>query len=373
MSASHAIPLPAAGGDARRANNFDALRFVMATVVVFSHSFPLAGYLTDKPLHRHGQDGSLGDMAVGGFFVLSGFLIGQSWDRRRGFWAFIRKRVLRVYPGFVAAAAVCAFAVPALLGLDVGWPAVGRFLAGVPRLWDPSDPAAFAANPHPHATNGSLWTIPYEFRCYLLVAALGAAGLLASSRFLVVAFLVLVALATVGRAWETPHPFNHVTLDPHQLFRLTAYFLVGALAHRGRHQLPWTNRGAIVAAAAMLAAVLIRPTWNLLMPLAVGYLSFWFAFHPRVRLHGFARRGDFTYGMYLYAFPIQQFCVYLIGGPMSPLALFAIAWPLSVVAGVLSWHLVERPFLPAARRRAGRSWRRPRCWPPCWSARRGTC
>jgi peptidoglycan/LPS O-acetylase OafA/YrhL len=322
----------------------------MATVVVFSHSFPLAGYMTDKPLHRHGQDGSLGDMAVGGFFVLSGFLIGQSWDRRRGFWRFVGRRVRRIVPGYVAAAAVTAFAVPAALGLDVGWASVWRFLGSVPRLWDPSDPAAFAANPYPNATNGSLWTIPYEFRCYLLVAALGAVGLLASARFLVGAFVALVALAAVARGWETPYPFNHLTLAPHQLFRLTAYFLVGALAYRWRGRVPFSNRGAVLAAAAMLAAVLVRPAWNLLMPLAVGYLTFWLAFHPRVRLHGFARRGDFSYGIYLYAFPIQQFCVHLAGGPMSPLALFAIAWPLSVAAGALSWYLIERPFLPAGRR-----------------------
>jgi peptidoglycan/LPS O-acetylase OafA/YrhL len=113
-----------------------------------------------------------------------------------------------------------------------------------------------------------------------------------------------------------------------------------------RDTIKFDGRLAAVAAAALLATLLVRRGPVYVWPLAVPYLTFWFAFHPRIKLWQTTQRlgGDFSYGTYLYAFPIQQLLVmWFMAG--HPVLLFALATPLTLVAAALSWRLVERPFL----------------------------
>src|SRR4051812_31976141 len=96
-----------------KSNNFDAMRFSMAMVVIFSHSFTLLSGLDhdDEPLRRlNGGRLSLGELAVNVFFIISGFLITMSWERSRPF-AYLKKRVLRIVPGFWVACLVGIFLV----------------------------------------------------------------------------------------------------------------------------------------------------------------------------------------------------------------------------------------------------------------------
>jgi peptidoglycan/LPS O-acetylase OafA/YrhL len=90
-----------------------------------------------------------------------------------------------------------------------------------------------------------------------------------------------------------------------------------------------------------------------LFPVCGTCIVLWLAFHPSLKFHGFSKHGDFSYGMYLYAFPIQQLLVMSCSGSMNPYALFALAWPLSIVAGMFSWYFVERPFLRRTRSEKG--------------------
>ena len=97
------------------ANNFDALRFLFASLVVFSHSFPLAeGNELREPLWRMTEQTTLGGISVHCFFIISGFLIAASWDRRKDVGQFLKRRVLRIYPGFIIANAVGVFLVAAV-------------------------------------------------------------------------------------------------------------------------------------------------------------------------------------------------------------------------------------------------------------------
>jgi peptidoglycan/LPS O-acetylase OafA/YrhL len=105
----------------------------------------------------------------------------------------------------------------------------------------------------------------------------------------------------------------------------------------------------MMSAIALAVSIPVANSWSVMFPVCGAYLVLWAAFHPLFRLHGFSKYGDFSYGMYLYAFPIQQLLVMHNSGSMNPYALFALAWPLSILAGMLSWYVVERPFLRRAR------------------------
>src|SRR5689334_4137527 len=92
---------------ARLQNNFGAMRLFFAALVLFAHCYPLVGASTADPLYRAtSRQTTLGSIAVDGFFLISGYLIARSWARSRSATDFIRKRILRIYPGYLVAFAV---------------------------------------------------------------------------------------------------------------------------------------------------------------------------------------------------------------------------------------------------------------------------
>ncbi len=346
--------------DSRR-NNFDFLRLFLAILVIYSHSYALGlGNEDGEILFRalrvklFGLHMTLGALAVGGFFIISGFLITMSWDRRRSVWDYFKKRIARIFPGFLVAAALGAYLVPIYAGSS-GTVEPSRFIAGAARLIAVENRGAFPTNIYPAATNGSLWSIPYEFWCYIAVAALGLSGLIARNSVLVVMFVASLAIAFAMAITE----WNPASGTPARVFgvlsktigdpvfwaRLAPFYLAGVVAHRCRRHIPLNGRVATIALLLLIAAAFVPAGWAVALPVCGAYLIFWFAFHPSIPSIPAARFGDLSYGTYLYGFPIQQTCVMLAGGSMHPLALLAASLPLSLLAGALSWHGVERWFL----------------------------
>jgi peptidoglycan/LPS O-acetylase OafA/YrhL len=215
-----------------------------------------------------------------------------------------------------------------------------------------SEPSTiFENNPFPGALNGSLWTIPYEFKSYLALMALGGLGLLHKRN------LVLPCLLVATIAGSVVYPYCHLTVlergaiaggfgQATAWFDVLPYFLAGAVFYQYRGSRPLCNRYAACSALALIFAALLPPFGRIVFPFAITYLLFWFSFHPLIHFHNWARHGDFSYGIYLYAFPIQQLLAMTVPG-ISPLLMFATATPLAVVSGLLSWHIVEKHFMRA--------------------------
>ncbi len=162
-------------------NNFNVIRLVLATLVVVSHAFPLSRGMDDREPFSRLTAGQMtfGTVAVDMFFLISGMLITASWFRSASMQDFLYKRVLRIYPGFIVAV---LFSASLIWGLcpefrhSVNIRVWGQHLVHDFVLLDRSSlngQEVFAGNPYPGDANGSLWTIPREFCCYLLIAALG--------------------------------------------------------------------------------------------------------------------------------------------------------------------------------------------------------
>ncbi len=335
-------------------NNFDFLRFALATLVVYSHSFPLGtGNEDHEPLAvLTGHQLTFGALAVDCFFIISGYLIAQSWVAKPGIAAFLAKRVRRIYPGFIVAALLGAFVItPLFAGLRMHPPTtdfIFRFIGRTLRLLDEVPGPAFPQNPAPGPVNGSLWSISYEFWCYIGVLLCGSAGWLMRRRVVWTAFGGSVLLSLAFRVFDLHPGGSYLGLVfgyPPFWARLLPFFLVGMAFHAVSGDRWLNGRGALVCAAALVGASFIPQALLIVFPLAVAYLLFWMAVLPVPYVSNFARHGDFSYGIYLYSFPLLQIVVALHGGPMNPSHLFFVAWPLSVAAGFLSWHLVERPFV----------------------------
>ena len=343
-----------------RLNNIDALRLILAVLVLFSHCYPLAtGSEQDEPLFvfSRGQL-TLGGLAVDCFFILSGYLIVQSWERSRSAGSYMMKRVKRIYPGYLVAVAVCVWVVVPIASPDgfavFSWHTVldnsWRFVT----LRGFQTPDAFVTNPTPLAVNGSLWSIPFEFWCYIGVLLLGVCGLLRRRRTVLALLLVSIGVHFIVE-WQELTPggkFLGVIFGyPKTWARLLPCYLVGTVLYlyRERLQLDW--RWAVVAVIGFVVAARVPHGMVFAVPTFVAYLLIFASYQSTVRWHTASKWGDFSYGIYLYAYPIQQLMMYFIGHPIAPLELFALSLPPTVLAGVASWCLVERWFLrPAAKK-----------------------
>ncbi len=331
---------------AGRDNNFQLIRFLAATAVILFHCYALTDHWTDEPVWRIAPELNLSVLGVGAFFVVSGFLVTRSWLARDRLLPFVAARALRIYPALIGATALTialaawSSAVPwrAFIAdprtADYAWRSVlaWDFVVGLP--------GAYATNPYRDAVNGSLWTLPVELRLYVAIGIAGTAGLLRSRWAWAGAAVALVALFAVKPGWFPIVPNEKSTRT------LALLFGLGSIAYVFRSALPVTLAGL----AGVVALVAVNP-WGAgrgaLFPAFLAYAVLVAAYHPRLRWRAFTRLGDYSYGLYVLSFPIQQILIAKLGAPMasSPLALFAAAFPLTLLLAALSWHVVEQPAL----------------------------
>jgi peptidoglycan/LPS O-acetylase OafA/YrhL len=331
---------------AGRDNNLQLIRFLAASVVILFHSYALTGQWSDEPIYRLLPEMAGGTIGVFAFFAVSGILVTKSWLERGRLIPFIAARLLRIYPALVLATllsvALAAWSSARPWRAFLADPMTRDYAWRTALSWQFAGnlPAAYAANPFPHAVNGSLWTLPVELRLYLGLALAGTAGVLGRRYAWTAVVLALCALALIA-----PESFP---MDPNILgTRLfTIYFMLGSLAYVWRDRVPLTLWGL----AGALALVAVDP-WGVargvLLPPLFAYSLLVCAYHPRLRWRAFNRLGDYSYGLYIFSFPIQQIVIAKLGSPVasSPVAVLAMAFPLTLALAAMSWHLVERPML----------------------------
>jgi peptidoglycan/LPS O-acetylase OafA/YrhL len=334
----------------RQGNSIGFLRFALAALVILHHSYVLSGHR--DPLDRLTRgDLDLGNVAVSGFFVLSGFLITRSAERAPSIWRYLWHRVLRIFPGFWVCLVVCA----AVIG-PFFWLVERGSLGGYATISD-HGPLGFvvsnaalsinqtridgllASLPYPSAMNGSLWTLSYEFSWYLITGALAIVGLLRARRLLIVAVALLIAPQFLPGG----HPLGGLPLLGYGLIsRYGLAFSLGILAYAWRHRVPLDDRLAIVGAVAFLASLATKTVPLVGVP-AMAYLILWAAW--RLPFRRFDLRWDLSYGVYIYAFPVQQGLA-LLGAATLPVALlFPLALAATIPFAFASYVLVERPAL----------------------------
>jgi peptidoglycan/LPS O-acetylase OafA/YrhL len=341
----------------QRGNNFDFIRLFLAVLVIFSHSYPLSSgseFFEPFNLLTHHQVTG-GGIAVDLFFVISGFLITASFERSSSIAGYLKKRVFRIYPGFVVAM---------ILELLIVLPASGGHMAAQSsfaratdvvvqtlRLQEFHYSGAFAGLPYPGALNGSTWSIQYEFWCYIGVIVLGMVGALRSNKTLLAFFFttLVVSYLFAVYGWKPGGKWLGVVFGyPPFWARLLPMYTVGIVFYRLRSHLLIRTSWIVAGIGLLIAGAIIPDGWPIFFPVAGAYLVLALAFHPMIRLHNWSRYGDFSYGTYLYAFPVQQLIMRSIGHPTSPWKLFLLAAPLTILCAAVSWHLVERWFLPRA-------------------------
>jgi len=329
-----------------RSDNFLLLRFIAAVMVMYGHSYAFSGLPNHGDIiARSGWGRGIysGSLAVDMFFVISGFLVTGSYLNRANLEVFLKSRALRIVPAYAACMLICAYVLGAVftrLPLSTYWSSGDTFRYvyinvqfGTNLRWNL--PGVFQHNFYPGAVDGSIWTLPAEVRMYAWVAILGALGILRRRWF---ANLVLFGLLLVGIFAPA-----HLPLVPKPVYlRLAAFFLSGAFCFVNRDWIPVSSvLMAILALLAVATHGTMLSTWTL--GIALSYFCMWFAYVPN--FHFFNRFGDYSYGIYLWGFPIQQAVSATIGKPVSPLHNLVTSLPIVILLAAVSWHFLEKPAL----------------------------
>ena len=325
------------------------MRLFAATLVLFSHCYPLLGIDRQEPLRELTGYVAGGGIAVAIFFTISGYLVTASLHASAGLTDFFLKRALRIFPGLVVVVVLTAFVLgPAVTSLSLSGyfrsEVTYSYLFNALLLIHFPLPGVFADLPHAGGVNGSLWTLPVEAGMYVSLAVLGMLGMLRRR------FVTWIAVASLGAfaildnepwgktlaVWRLGHAIEFA--------RFGTFFFAGAALYQFRDAVPWRLGVALIMIVLWVST--FRTAFGIyVMFVAVAYLTIYLGRSSNRLFTGFGRFGDFSYGIYIYAFPVQQSLLEVIGWNMRPMVFFFVALGATLCFASLSWHLIEHPFL----------------------------
>ncbi|MCV7299514.1 acyltransferase [Mycobacterium barrassiae] len=324
-----------------RENALNAWRLVLAAGVILQHSWPLTGRELATPF-----TGLLTQVWVDAFFVVSGFLITGSWLNNPRLREYAVARALRIFPGLWVCLLVVAFVLaPIGAALSGGSLRLSSQIAyvlnnAVLNIYYTGIDETPMNVPWPGVWDGPLWTLIFEVMCYIGVAILGVAGLLRRRWTVPVVFVLGVAgSAVVG------YPVMSVETIPQMMLRFIVVFSAGALVYQYRDRIP--ARWWLVAVCAALVVVLgLLPNYRVYAALPLAYaviVSGALLKRPRLR-------NDLSYGMYIYAWPVQQLLAAAGLVWLDPRLFFVVATLCTVPLAAASWFVVERQAMKLKRR-----------------------
>ena len=336
--------------DPAHRNTVDFLRFMAAVMVWYSHCFAL--FLgTGDGMEQWLPFESFGSLGVTIFFIISGYFITASAIRNPQLKTFARNRALRILPALIVVVVLAAFVLGPLVS-TLPW---SEYFAH-PKTWkylktalvfqvQYTLPEVFQDNPV-QAVNGSLWSLQHEVRCYIVIGLLAVVGWLRPR--VMMALLAALFLLRLHGVIAAPMPDRFWGMRWEKLetaVRLGSEFAIGSVLYWLRQsvltQRKWLLLGVIMAIA---STFLPAGCGKLLFDPALAIVVLSIGLMKLPVLSRFSRYGDFSYGMYLYAFPMQQLSKYLF--PDAPFGwLVAVSFLFTLGCAVLSWRWVENPAL----------------------------
>ncbi|WP_313093023.1 acyltransferase family protein [Chryseobacterium flavum] len=329
-----------------RSNNFDFLRLLFASLVIVSHSYPLTGkpeiigVLTNEQL-------SLGSLSVDCFFIMSGYLIMMSLQRSKSPQEYIWKRLLRLYPAYIVLLMLTMLFLPVLYQ--------GNNIFHEKSYWSyfPNSftlykiqyevKGIFENNPYPKAINGSLWSLSYEFTMYIALLFLYPLRKSKYIIYIVTGIFLISFYFTVNKVPFLGNTMKKVFLHPDQFYRLCTYFMAGSsfvFINFKKMNFLWVKWLLFFILLASLYLEIFKYVSPVILPLLillVGTSSTQYINNIGKKI------GDISYGVYIYAFIVQQTLMYYWG--LGTLVLMVVSIMITYLLAYGSWHLIEKKML----------------------------
>jgi peptidoglycan/LPS O-acetylase OafA/YrhL len=325
----------------RKRNNFDFIRLVASIAVIFAHAFPLTGSGEDPLAKLSNYHFGLGGLAVTTFFVISGFLITRSFERTKTLKDYFTARALRIYPALFVVIVLSALILGPIFTTH-SWSAyfsdikTYKYFTNIFALRiQNSLPGVFHSNNFPDFINGSLWSLPVEMLCYVLVAVV---GLIVKGR--------LKFGLSLGVFVSVYLYFHPEMVNKPQYYQNIFYFFSGGCFYMLRHKI---RMNYITAGLMLLIFIGSIKIPGIILNMVVSGISFTYlvlfiGFIKNSPVEHVTKYGDFSYGLYIWAFPVQQI-LSLKFSDWNAYENFAVSTMITFLLAVLSWHLIEKRAL----------------------------
>jgi peptidoglycan/LPS O-acetylase OafA/YrhL len=337
-------------------NNFHLIRFIAATLVLYNHCYPLTNRGTYDEITLFSQGiFPTAHMGVCIFFIVSGYLVSQSLQNSPTILNFIWKRIIRIFPALIVVIIICVvvggtvfttlrpreywqnYETYLFLKLIKLYPHVGYTLPGVFKTLPIND------------VNGSLWTLPYEVTMYLFLVVLQICGLFSKRNFIL--FLFLFSFPFTIYLFFNYHPTSLIPIL-HLAFTDTlefgVFFMTGTLMNLFKDKIAFRFRYFAMMVLLWFGLGLVHITTPIMIKtisfLALPYIVLYLA-TLKGKLNDFGKMGDFSYGIYIYTFPVQQMIVQFYGTEISISKMFMMSFLIVLFLSILSWYLIEEKAL----------------------------
>lgn len=331
-------------------NNFNLIRIVCAFLVFYEHAFPIfTGKLASVDISRNLFAYSSGSLGVAVFFCISGYLVSKSYYSSKNIIHFIFKRIFRIFP------ALLVLTILTIVGLSLvsTYNFKLYFFNNLTYLYLQNSlvfrtyyylPGVFETNIYGNSVNGSLWSIPYEFFCYLLLPLILTLNFksLKYIHFGTSIILIIVYQYSMNDLSGFVLPIFGITLQ--SLFLPFLFFNCGVLYFVFEDRIKF-NRYGLAFSSLILILVLFEFLPRTVNIITISYLTFYLSKIRGKFLEKVLKIPDISYGFYLYAFPIQQTISYYFYGAWTFELLFFISLIICLFFAYLSWKIIEYPFI----------------------------
>jgi len=330
-------------------NNFDFLRLLFASFVIITHSYALSGNKECDLLcqYTNGQV-SFSYLGVRGFFVISGYLVFQSLKRSRNIFDYSIKRILRLYPALILMLILTILFVPFVYESAIPYfknKSILTYILNNITLYRPQHTitGVFETNPYRSAVNGSLWTIPYEVVMYIFLALFFVVRKNTYFLKILLGFFFLATYIVNVLFVENIKKYGFFFGDEY-IYDLSCFFIMGALLDAFKID-KLARRKTLLVLLALVSFIFIFFNcflYVLYITLPLFIIVFGLMSVPYIN-NLKSKIGDISYGVYLYAFPVQQTVMYYF--KLSTIELMVTSMFISYLLGWFSWHFIEKKAL----------------------------
>lgn len=319
-------------------NQFNFLRFLAAFLVFYGHGVVLIGESLATILNHK--------IGLYIFFTISGYLISMSWDRNPNLISFFKKRILRIFPALIFVVLLSVF----VLGPIVTTNKISdyfsnehtySYLKNILLYISYYLPGVFENNIVPNAVNGSLWSLPVEFMMYIGVALLGIFG--RYKKYASLFLFITLAILSVEWALKTHDFIVFYNMDLKSIIYTAVYFWGGATIFHFKIEKHFSLELFVVLLIILIFSFQWSEIYEYLLILILPILTLLFGLSNAKKLNIF-NKVDYSYGIYIYAFPVQQTLYYYF--PNNNLVFhLSIGFLITLFFSIISWHFIEKPSL----------------------------
>ncbi|WP_392887982.1 acyltransferase family protein [Eubacterium limosum] len=327
-----------------RDNNLDVIRFIAALLVIFSHAFPISQGEKSADFLARFTNGSLGlgALAVSIFFVYGGFLICKSVMRLEKSSKFFYARIVRIFPPLIFMVLIVTFIFgPFISNMGVVEyfkdTETYKYLLNCLLIPVHNLPGVFDNNIYKNVVNGALWTLPIEFVCYIICFFAYKFKILTKKHYFWI--LIFIFTSSIVLFCILPLPQFYISI-----LRAMILFFLGVGYYLYQDKIVLNIKIAVVSCFFIILGRFIG-LFDLIFVMLFPYIMFVIGYGTKRKFSNFASHGEFSYGIYLWGWPVQQAICQFFGGKMNPYINAILAMIIALALGIITYFLVDKRII----------------------------